>query len=333
MQYIIKDRKKGLVEITIDTKEELPFVKRLIEPEDQVTMRSSRVSKAETGKERIVATITIKVEKVELENITLRVLGRIVWSTNENIPLNKYHSFSISEGDRFILEKNEPTESFYKLLEYIKSKFDSKEYFICSIDSDEYAFANVKGNEIKILFSEGICIDKNSSDTEVFSTFRQIIDKIPKTVKSVVFLLHPSIEKRFLEFLKNKKPELYDRSYFVKVYHGGVSGVYEAVKGGYLRNIMKASRLVKEIDEINELMKEIAKNGNVAYGPKEIEEYVEMGAVDKLYIVENKINDFKEIIDKALSKGSEVMFISHSHEHGRILEGIGGIAAKLRFKV
>ncbi|MBI3035746.1 mRNA surveillance protein Pelota, partial [Candidatus Woesearchaeota archaeon] len=94
--------------------------------------------------------------------------------------------------------------------------------------------------------------------------------------------------------------------------------------------------------KVEELLAEIAKNNLAAYGLKETESASLMGAVKELLITDsfiqksrsenfyNRVEDIMKVVDK--TKG-EVEIISSEHEGGKRLDGLGGIAAILRFKM
>ena len=89
-------------------------------------------------------------------------------------------------------------------------------------------------------------------------------------------------------------------------------------------------------------MGEIKKDGLVAYGIKEVKHAAGMGAVSSLAVTDSLIlttrekNTFKEIenimknVDNAQG---EVHIVSSDHEGGNILDGLGGIAGLLRYKL
>jgi protein pelota len=69
------------------------------------------------------------------------------------------------------------------------------------------------------------------------------------------------------------------------------------------------------------------------YGKKETEHALEMGAVERLLVSEEKIHDYEHILDKAESLRTEIVVISSEHESGEKFLAIGGIGGFLRFKI
>ena len=79
-----------------------------------------------------------------------------------------------------------------------------------------------------------------------------------------------------------------------------------------------------------------------AYGLKETKNAAIAGAVKTLLITdsfiqktrtENKYEEIEEIMKTSDSTKSDIAIISSEHEAGKKLDGLGGIAAILRFKL
>ena len=72
----------------------------------------------------------------------------------------------------------------------------------------------------------------------------------------------------------------------------------------------------------------------VAYGEKEVKHALVNGAVDRLVLSDLIVRTKKgeELLNMAKQKNSEFTIINTMHEAGKKFDGIGGIAALLRFK-
>ena len=109
-----------------------------------------------------------------------------------------------------------------------------------------------------------------------------------------------------------------------------------------MREALRQERTAKEINKVEELFTEIAKSNLAVYGMKETKSASEIGAVKELlitdaFIQKSRSEDFYYDVEKIMksvdkAKG-EVEIISSEHEAGRKLDGLGGIAAILRFKL
>ena len=120
------------------------------------------------------------------------------------------------------------------------------------------------------------------------------------------------------------------------------NGIEEVIKRPEVREALNQERIAKEINKIEELLVEIAKNNLAVYGLKETENASLMGAIKELLITDSLIQksrseNFYNIVEnimKTVDKTkSEINIISSEHEGGKRLDGLGGIAAILRFKI
>ena len=134
---------------------------------------------------------------------------------------------------------------------------------------------------------------------------------------------------------KNKDPELFGRAHIFHTGQAGMSGIHELMKKGIGAEVLRGSRVAEETEEVERVLEEIAKDGPVAYGPKEVEDAIDAGAVDFLIISEVMAREKRmERLMKAVEDArGKVMVVSDYHEAGKKLEAIGGIAALLRFKI
>ena len=105
---------------------------------------------------------------------------------------------------------------------------------------------------------------------------------------------------------------------------------------------LKDDHIVKEITLVDELFKEIVKEGAAAYGLKEVQKATENGAVKEFLVTdaiilkmrqENMFGKLDYIMRAADDAGAAVHIISSEHEGGKKLDGLGGVATILRYKV
>ena len=117
---------------------------------------------------------------------------------------------------------------------------------------------------------------------------------------------------------------------------GGRVGINEVLKKGTVEKLAAENRVAFEISAINEILQEIAKSSNlVVYGKKQVKEAINLGAIEKLLVLDNLIRseDLEESMDMVENMSGEVLVISSQHEGGKQLEGLGGMAAILRYSI
>ena len=109
-----------------------------------------------------------------------------------------------------------------------------------------------------------------------------------------------------------------------------------------MTSALKKDKASKEMKDVEKVMSEISKDGKAVYGIKETADAANAGAVETLLVSDALIfkmrteEKYKEIdlimqlVDK--SKG-KVHIISSEHDGGKQLDGLGGIAGLLRYKL
>jgi protein pelota len=120
------------------------------------------------------------------------------------------------------------------------------------------------------------------------------------------------------------------------------SGINEVLKRPETQEALKQDRISREINIVEELLKEIAKNNLAVYGLKQTEEAVNSGAVKTLILTDNFIKKQREkenyqkidfMLKNTEAMKGNVIIISSEHEGGKKLDGLSGIGALTRYKL
>ena len=119
------------------------------------------------------------------------------------------------------------------------------------------------------------------------------------------------------------------------------NGIDEVLKRGEIKTVLREERAVREMNLVEELLGEIGKNGLAGYGIDEAENLANASNVRVLlvtdkFIKSNRLEKTFDRIDslmKAVDKiKGEIHVVSSEHEGGKKLDGLGGIAALMRYK-
>ena len=120
------------------------------------------------------------------------------------------------------------------------------------------------------------------------------------------------------------------------------NAINEVLKRPELANVLKQDRSSKELKLVDEVLSEISKDGKSAYGFDEVKQSAEAGAVKILLVSDKLIQDLREkeaysaleaVMKLAEQNQGEIHIINSEHEGGKKLDGLGGIAAILRYKL
>jgi len=334
MQLIHKDLKKGIAKIKIENKDDIWYLSTLVEEGDIVRSRTERKIKIGGGGEDrkanvkiIHVTLSIKLEKIEFHKYTgdLRISGKIIEGL-EDVPAGSYHTFNIEEGTILTLEK--PAWLGYHV-KRLKEAMEDKpsNILICVFDRE-------KGD-----------VQKKAVDEKVKANFYSEIIKLLESFDAKykftkIILASPSFWKE--ELSKELTNESLKRKILFATSNSvSKSAINEVLKRPEVSTAIKQDRVIREIGLVEEVLGEIKKNGLVAYGIKETKEASEMGAIKVLLISDGvilkkredgTIGEVERIMREADSTQADVYIVSSEHDGGKTLDGLGGIAALLRYR-
>lgn len=349
MQIIRKDFKNGKVVLKITDPDDLWYLSHIIDPGDYIKGTATRKVKigehenAKVAKKKI--TLTIEAEKLEYvpENHMLRINGKITIGPDD-IPKGSYQNITLEVGIDVTLSK-------VSWLKYHKERLNDATntkytYLFCLYDRDEALFAFSAKSGFKIATRLRSDMPKKAYSTSQQSSF---YEQILKTIETYDLREKPEhIILAAPSFYKDNVVSLIKEDYLKKkitvVSASSVSkaGLEEVAKSPKLNQVLQSSRTRLESVLIEELFSEIGKEGGYAYGFKEVLSAISTGAISKLFFTDKFIKKLREkekynILEDQLkivdSLSGEVHIISSENDAGKKLDGIGGIAAILRYKI
>src|SRR5205809_1038343 len=155
-------------------------------------------------------------------------------------------------------------------------------------------------------------------------------------VGEALVLVGPGFTREaFVEYLKARDPPLAAKVHVHGTAHAGMQGIQEALRAGVGAKVFGESRVGYETQLVEKLLEAIATDRPVAYGPAEVQEAADAGAVETLLVSDAVVRNpgIEELMRRAESARGTVVLVSRHHEAGKKLEALGGIAALLRFAI
>ncbi len=351
MKLIYSNLKKGEVKVLTENLDDLWYLSSIIEPKDMVlgkTLRKIKIANDEKSREATKRPVFIRIEaeKVEFSKYTniLRVSG-VIKEAPEDIPLGSYHTFNVDDNTVITIIKEQWLKyQIDKLKEACSEKKSS--LLICVHDREEAYFTLFKKYGYEVLAHiQGEVQKKREENIRKENFYVAVINKLKEYVDRYkikqVILASPAFWKEDL-MKELKDNELKQKIILATCSSATKNGIEEVIKRPEVREALKQERAAKEINKVEELLTEIAKNNLAVYGLKETENAAAMGAVKDLLLTDSLIqksrleNYYKKIenIMKAVDKAKgEIEIISSEHDGGKKLDGLGGIGAILRFKL
>lgn len=333
MRILKSDLKRGVVKVKIENLDDIWVLKHVLEKGDLVTGKTFRKKIIKRGEkieygERIPMVLKIKVEDVEFqkESGNLRITGKIV-SGPESIQLHSYHTIQAEPGKILLIQKEWKKYQIEKLK---KAQIKKPLLLIGVIDREEMDFGILKESGIEMISS--FYPEKEEEDRRGF--YKKILDYLKgKKEFEKIIIAGPGFERENLfNYIKERDKELTNKIILEHSSDVGISGVKEVIKKS-ANKILRETRIAKETELIEEVLKRIKTNGLVVYGREDTEKAINYGAVESLIVSEEKIREFENLMEKTEKMGGKVFIVSSEHESGEQFLNLGGIAAFLRYKI
>lgn len=352
MKIIKQDTKEGIVEVVPETLDDLWHLSHIAEVGDNVSSKTTRRIQDNTGDKlrsdrgvKKTFYLGIDVENISFHLFTgkLRLTGVITRGPEDLIPLGSHHTLEVKLNTPLTIKKSRWPKWALKRLKQAIDASKKLSAIIVVIEDDtatlglmrqfgiEY-YGPIKGN-----ISGKRILDKNRNKN-IVKFYETIVESIIKfdSIQNIVIAGPGFYKNDFYEYLKDKHKDLASKSVIEATGTGGRVGIHEVLKKGSVEKLTVENRVASEMIAVDELLSEIGKNSSkVAYGVKETGEAINLGAVDKLLVLDKMVatNNLSQQMDMVENMKGEVMVISCEHDGGKQLESLGGIAAILRYAV
>lgn len=346
MRIIFKDLKKGMVRLVPENMDDLWHLYHIIDKGDLVralTFRTveQRGDKIRTKKaEKKPMILTLRVKDVEFHDFSdiLRVHGIIEEGPQD---LGSHHTINLKVGeykDITVIKDEWKAPHIKRLEEALKSRSRS-DIVVVSLDDEEACVAIIRNSGVQIVADiesgkSGKLYESRDIERDYFSKIISVIKNLKDDLPVIVS--GPGFTKdRFLSYGKEKEPEIFKRTFAFSTGNSGLNGVYETIRSGAVDKIISDNRVVRETKLVEKFMEELSRNGAVTYGENEVRDALNRGAVSHLLIIDSmaRTKEGEEMLDLAREMGSDFTIINSKIDAGKRLEGLGGIAAFLRFKI
>jgi protein pelota len=353
MKIIAKDLKRGQVKLKIENQTDLWFLSHIIDVGDRISGTTQRKIKSERGDGENIKTytrtvrMTISIEKMEFHSYTdaLRVSGKIT-DAPEDIPKGSYHTFALEPDVIVTLEKEQWKRYQIERLDEATKHKEAK-VLMCVFDREKALFAELRRYGFQIISEIQGDLQKKASPEKIRSSsyYQEIVRLIKeydlRNSYAKIIVASPSFWRDYLLEVLDKEP-VKSKILTSACNSVDLDGINEVLKRPEVATALKEDRMIQEINLVEELLVQIKRNGAFSYGLKETQDAVNAGAVQTLLVTDSFLRshrdqgDFDQVdrlLGVADSQKALVRIISAAHEGGKKLDGLGGIAAFLRYKL
>lgn len=352
MKILTFSKKDGVLVVRPSNLNDLFHLSKVLEPKDLVSAHTTRKIKlggedTRSRTSRTSAYVQVETVKIDLDypSETLRVAGKIK-NGQENIPLDSAHTLSLSAGVEITVKKQWKQHQLDRLRQAERQTAEAK-VLVCVLDDEEASFASLSDVGVGTLGSFEFSLARKAEGAE------QEKDQLLKIVQHLEYLdkdlnpraiviASPSFWKDSLyKVVKEKYPKLLSKIKLESVNSAGGAGINELLGKGVLAKAEQESRLQQEFSLVEEVKVKIARKGLAEYGFLPVKKAAEKASIDKLLLSERTVQDFRdknryaeieELVDLVEQSKGLVFIISSEHDAGQVLDGLGGVAALLRYK-
>lgn len=345
MRILNEDASAGSMRIQIETDEDIWHLYNVIEVGDLVTASTTRREEKSADKlraeraEKKRMTLGVRIEKIEFseDDLRLKLLGTI-----ENGPqdIGQHHTLIFENGDSMTIEKRRWRDTQIERLRRAVTDSKKPRIVFVSLDQDDATVAVLRQFGLKEVTTvrSGRSGKQYAEKPSVDNYHGEIASKVAPLMEAnmPLVLLGPGFEKETLaEDLKRADPEMFRKIYVYHTGQCGMCGINELMKAGMGADVLRESSVGCELEAVEQLMTEIARNGNATYGNQQVLDAALAGAVEKLLILDSKVReqDLDDVVRAVESQKGSVIVVSGQHDGGKQLAAIGGMGAILRYRI
>jgi protein pelota len=347
MKIISQNLKQGSLKIKPESIDDLWCISTILSKGDAVsgiTIRKIILGDKTSEKTKAIKKpvfLAIKAEKIDLEDTNLKILGTVI-AGPEDIPLGSYHSLNVAENDEIEIRKNWLTYQLDKINEAV-NKEDSK-IIACIFDREEAIFAKLEKNSFHTISKVAGNVEKKVAGTpKATNFFKEIVDQLTELDNRIkpkhIICASSHFWKNNME---NELGDLKKKTIFAIINEVSESSFAELLRRPEIEIALKDQQAVRDARLVEDIFTSISKDSKVAYGLKDCTKANEQSAIETLVCSDNLIKKKREnetmgelefLFRQIEENGGKIKIISGKGDHVKRLDGLGGIAAKLRFDI
>ena len=348
MRLVKQDPAAGLLRVRLETASDLWRIARLVHPGDRVGASTTRrdpeapeeVPGAQRSRRRIF--LTVRAEQVEFHGFSkrVRVTGPIVEGPFD---IGRHHTLDLGEGDDVSVTKESLSAADRALLEEGLARTGDPVLLVAAVDWGDSSIVRLRGRAVEPVADirrtlAGQRFEPATAEKDRTSYLEEVRDVLARELPgaTAVVLAGPGFFKEaLLRRLTETSPGL---ARLVRVYpasESGRVGVDEVLRSGRASEVLRASVAAEEAESVERLVRAVASGTRAAVGRREVGEAIDAGAVETLLVSDSVVRDLaiERMMHDAEGARGTVVLVSPHHEAGAKLEGLGGVAALLRFPI
>jgi protein pelota len=331
--------------------DDLWHLSHLIEPGDLVagdtTRRIQRTEEnlRDTGGEREHLWVELDVEDVEFARFANRLrVGGVIADCSREDQLGQHHTINVEQHTELTVEKHWKPDQRDRIEEAVEAT-DNPDVAVATVEEGQAYVHTVAqyGTEERASITGPTGKGEYAQPREAL--FEELAAVLARLDVDGIILAGPGFTKTdALDYIEDENPDLAAEITTVDTSAVGDRGVHEVLKRGAVEDLQRETRIAEESALIDDLTERIAEGAKVAYGPEQVAEAADYGAVEHLLVLDDTLRaeragggdwsvDADSVIETVEQKGGEVTVFSSEFDPGQQLANLGGIAALLRYRL
>jgi protein pelota len=328
----------GEIRLFPESLDDLWHLEHLVAPGDLVFATTMRAVESVSDKlrpekpEKRPVRLGIRVERTEFHRFANRL--RITGIIEQGEESGSYHTLNIEPGYEISVIKRWRPVDRERIDRAVKASIYEAVH-ILTIEEGEAELFRMRqfGPESVLTITSG---SGKESGTEARSGFFQRVASACAGITGPFVIAGPGfIKDDFARYLRSVNPGLSAHSLVVETRRIGGGAVQDVIGLGILERIHEDVQLGNEVRMITELLSRIAQALPAAYGKAEVQKAIDFGACERLLVADTLLRDdaVVHMMDRAELQNAGIVVFSSTFEPGKQLEGLGGIAALLRYHI
>ncbi len=359
MQIKHRDLSHGKMKLVPNTLDDLWHLYHLIQVGDTVEghgFRRIRYSSDKGGRadkgERKRIRLAIQVDKVDFHAFSdaLRVKGIITETADDIVSLGTYHTFNVVLNTPITLIKTHWDKFALNRLKKAVADTHKAQLAVLAIEDGHAQLATLTNIGInpgpQVIMTIPGKRSKNKEHTAVFQEFinsvLQVVSEFyrQKNPSKLIIVGPGSTKDSFFKLLQQRNPDIAKLCVVETASSGTTQGVNEALNRGKLFDRISELDVLQNTRLMEEFLAHIGKEtGLAAYGADAVRVAAQTGAIQELLVSESLLRNsnvkergnLEKLINLVEKQRAQVHFLSTLYPAGKQLEGLGGLAAVLRF--
>jgi protein pelota len=331
--------------------DDLWHLSHIVEPGDRVAGDTTRRIQRnddqlrDTGGEREHLWVELGVETVEFARFANRLrVGGVIEDCSREDQLGQHHTINVEQHTELEIEKRFKPDQRDRLDAAVEAT-ENPDVAVATVEEGQAYVHTVAqyGTEERASIRGPTGKGEYARPRE--ELFGELADVLARMDVDAIVLAGPGFTKTdALAYIEAEAPEVAEHVTTVDTSSVGDRGVHEVLKRGAVEEIQRETRIAEESGLIDDLMERIAEGAKVAYGPEQVAQAAEYGAIEQLLVLDERLRveragegdwdvDVDSVIETTEQKGGEVTVFSGEFDPGRQLANLGGIAALLRYRL